>query len=265
MKQGFCLLLAVALACISVAGCSTPGQGQSSWPSGLQSQSSAPNAPSAPPLQASSQGALSASSSLPESPSNPYPDWHINGRFPTVSEELAQYYEERPLFKQYFKAYLAPLDFLEAMQWPDNTRFTEKQLSQIANWAINKIPDEVIQTLPEVGALASYPGDWVEKIAQQYFGIAPQTLRTAGTYQPETHTYQSFAIGFGAAYMMVITDAYTNNDELVLTFSYFLEHNFPTYTKRWQESAEGVYEMHIRLNPDETFQWLWCTKTQDLP
>lgn len=124
--------------------------------------------------------------------------------------------------------------------------------------------DEIIETLPKIGLHADYPGDEVEKIAQQYFGVAPKTLQTAGNYQPETHTYYSFGIGFGIRFVMVITDARTQEDELILTFSYLLEHNFPVYTESWDIDEEGVYEMHIRLYEDGTFQWLSCVKTKEL-
>ncbi len=271
MKQGLCIILAATLLCISIAGCSAPGQGESSTPGGINSGQSVSE------MEPSSQSSTLAESSFlpstissgPSSTSSSnldelYPDWHINGRYPSVTEELAQYYEEHPDFKTYFKMYLEPLSFLEGMQWQSQNGFTENQLNRIANWSIHMLPDEVIETLPEVGLHADYPGDEVEKIAQQYFGVSPEMLQTAGNYQPETHTYYSFGIGFGPPYVMVITDARTQEDELILTFSHLLEHNFPVYTESWDIDEEGVYEMHIRLYEDGTFQWLSCVKTKTI-
>lgn len=266
MKKSIGVFLAVTLFCLSIAGCSAPGQGESSTPSAPSSQSK-PASQSSALAGSSSQESSSASSGSTTSSSvsseSSYLDWN-RGYYPCVTKELSQYYEDHPEFKTYFKTYLEPLSFLEGMQWQSQNGFTEKQLNQIANWSIHMLPDDVTQALPEIGLHADYPGDEVEKIAQQYFGVSPEMLQTAGNYQPETHTYYSFGIGFGIRFVMVITDARTHEDELILTFSYLLEHNFPVYTESWDIDEEGVYEMHIRLREDGTFQWLSCVKTKTI-
>lgn len=267
MKKSIGIFLAVALFCLSVAGCSAPIQEQSSTHSAPSSQSGPTSTISALPNSSFLPSTISSSPSSASSPNldELYPDWHINGRYPSVTEELAQYYEKHPEFKTYFKTYLEPLSFLEGMQWQSQNGFTEKQLNQIANWSIHMLPDDVTQALPEIGLHADYPGDEVEKIAQQYFGVSPEMLQTAGNYQPETHTYYSFGIGFGDPYVMVITNAQIQQDELILIFSYYLKNNYPVYIQGWETSKEGIYEMHIRLHEDGTFQWLSCIKTKDLP
>ena len=265
MKKWGYIALALAFLCFVLAAChaslqeevvplavSLPASSQGSLASfGTQS------------LSSSSSSAPSSSAASSVSSESSYLDWN-RGYYPCVTQALSEYYEEHPDFKAYFQTYLEPLDFLEGMQWQSQNGFTDKQLNQIANWSIHMLPDEITETLPEIGLHAGYPGDEVEKIARQYFGVSPEALRTAGNYQPESHTYYSFGVGFGIRFVMVITDAQTQEDELILTFSYLLEHNFPVYTESWDMAEEGVYEMRIRLYEDGTFQWLSSCKIGDL-
>ena len=265
MKKAICLLLASVLLCISIAGCSASGAGESGTLSTPSSQST-PTSQSSASLQSSSQTSSSAPSSSTSSQQEE--QWvSPTGSFPYTSKALYEYYEENPELKEYYYKYIVPYGYLNGVSsWEDAS---DIPISAIWVWTWQELTQEEKNALPKhpVSLGNMLPVSLVEEKMQPYFDLDMQALidKNQMGYLSE---YNVFYIPTGSVpfcnWVDAIVDAKQEGDILTLTIRHVPEYNFPEGDWVWTDdpsySQERDYEMCIRLLDDGMFRYLCYLK-----
>ena len=265
MKKGICMILAATLLCISIAGCSAPGQGESITSSGVN------NSQSVSGMEPSSQSSVSLQSSVPASSSastnatasqQEEEQWvSPTGMDVYTSKALYEYYEANPELKEYYYTYMVPLGIMIDEVWK---KTEEIDITSLVMWVVfSYMPVEERNQTVFQGPYRDYTGefpfiseDLIEPVIAQYFGIDASILRASDMYEERNAGYfTGFLGGFGEHTVFVLQDAEENEEEIVLTYQQWAEENFPEM--RFHYEGDGkIYQLHIRLNKDGTFQYL---------
>ncbi len=262
MKRGLCIILVAALLCISIAGCSAPGAGQSSLsglanvgaPSSGQVTPTSSTSPSSALEESSSQEISSASTNATASQQEEEPWVSPTGVRPYTSPKLYEYYEEHPEFKEYYYKYLVPYYPLQLSTWNTAQELAQCMLDEWIGKYIDRDDPNICSSEPlDRGYYLKQ--EKFEEVVEQYFDVDASLLRIEDDtlkYNKEREAYRFyFAAMIGEERAYVITDA--KKEEDILTIVYLQCYDY-TNTQEYLTKSE----LKIRLLPDNTFRYHSC-------
>lgn len=245
MKKSICILVAM-LFCIGMVSCSTPGQEKSSLASEPVSQSE-------PESQSSAPSSLAASQPQEEKWVSP------TGWDPYTSKALYEYYEANPELKEYYYTYMVPMGIMISDTWSTPE---EIDLYSLVMWIYDHMTAEEKETYLykapyglDQSLVPFMKKEYVEEKAMACFGVSAEHLRTIDMYVEENGGYYIGWYGFGEHFVFVLQQAQQQDNEIILVYQQLAEENFPEMRFRYEGDGK-IYQLHIRLNEDGTFQYL---------